>query len=199
MMLNQPASHNAAARTIPHLPGEIGIWVFIIGDLLMFTLFFTMVTYYRGEEVALFSAGQATLNQEYGVVNTILLLTSSWFVVAAIHAAKNLDGKVAANYFLLTFLCGAGFVAIKLLEYGEKIRANLVLTTNDFYMYYYVLTGLHFVHVAIGMVVLAFLWRRCRAGIRHEEDVRLLEGGASYWHMVDVLWIILFPLVYLLK
>lgn len=183
----------------PHIPGEVGIWVFVVADMVMFALFFAVFAYYRGEAFELFSAGQVTLNQGYGATNTLLLLTSSWFVVTGIHAAKHGEGKIAANYFALTFLCGAGFVGIKFLEYGEKIRAGLTLTSNDFYMYYYILTGLHFAHVAIGLVVLAFMWSRARRGSPQESDIRFLEGGATYWHMVDVLWIMLFPLVYLLK
>ncbi|MBS0370540.1 MAG: cytochrome c oxidase subunit 3 family protein [Proteobacteria bacterium] len=182
-----------------HIPGEAGIWVFVLGDLLMFALAFVLFTYYRAGDPALFAAGQATLNQNYGVINTLLLLSSSWFVVLAIHAAKDRAAVPAANFLVLAFACGGGFVAVKFMEYGEKLRAGLSLTTNDFFMYYYVLTGLHFAHVAIGMVVLIFLWRRCRAGIASERDIGFLESGATYWHMVDVLWIILFPLIYLLK
>lgn len=193
-----------AERAVPppacsHVPGEVGIWVFVLGDLLMFALTFILFTYYRAGDPALFASGQATLNQNYGAINTLLLLSSSWFVVLAIHAAKDRAAVPAANFVVLAFLCGGGFVAVKFTEYGEKLQAGLTLTTNDFFMYYYVLTGLHFAHVAIGMLVLVFMWRRCRAGIASERDIGFLESGATYWHMVDVLWIILFPLIYLLK
>jgi nitric oxide reductase NorE protein len=199
MTVANPVVQPTSVRPAGHLPGEAGIWVFVVADLLMFALFFALFTFYRGENIELFSAGQATLNQGYGAINTLFLLTSSWFVVTAIHAAKKQNGKAAANYFTLAFLCGAGFVTVKVLEYGEKIRAGFILTTNDFYMYYYVLTGLHFAHVAIGLVVLVVLWNKSRRGLQRASDILLLEGGATYWHMVDVLWIILFPLVYLLK
>lgn len=195
---------SSAGQAVPsaargHVPGEAGIWVFVLGDLLMFALAFVLFTYYRAGDPALYAAGQATLNQHYGAINTLLLLTSSWFVVLAIHAAKDSATVPAANFFALAFACGGGFVAVKFMEYGEKLRVGLSLTTNDFFMYYYVLTGLHFAHVAIGMLVLLFMWRRCRAGIASERDIGFLENGATYWHMVDVLWIILFPLIYLLK
>lgn len=195
----EPAAAGQAARRAEHLPGEAGIWVFVLGDMLMFALFFALFTYYRGEQAELFSAGQATLNQAYGAINTLFLLTSSWFVVLAIHAAKDRADRVAANFFGLAFACGLGFVIVKYLEYGEKVAAGLTLTTDDFYMYYYVLTGLHFLHVVIGLVLLAILWHKSRSGLKPDSDIVLLEGGATYWHMVDVLWIILFPLVYLLK
>ena len=193
-----------AERAVPppaqgHVPGEEGIWVFVLGDMLMFALAFVLFTYYRAGDPALYVAGQATLNQNYGVINTLLLLSSSWFVVLAIRAAKDQATTPAANFLVLAFFCGSGFVAVKFMEYGEKLGAGLSLTTNDFFMYYYVLTGLHFAHVAIGMLVLVFMWRRCREGITSDRDIGFLESGATYWHMVDVLWIILFPLIYLLK
>lgn len=182
-----------------HIPGEAGIWVFVIGDLMLFALIFAVFTYYRGLDVPTFSAGQGTLNESYGAINTLLLLTSSWLVVMAIHAAKNRDSQIAAKFFALTMLCGAGFIVIKFMEYSEKIDQGLILTTNDFYMFYYILTGLHFAHVIIGMIVLGFAWSRCRQSVRDEKDTAMLESCATYWHMVDVLWIMLFPLVYLLK
>lgn len=175
------------------VPGEVGIWIFVMGDLM-----FALYTFDRGQAIDVFSAGQATLDPAYGAINTLLLLTSSWFVVMAMHAARDRAARPAAHFIALAFCCGGGFVAVKFLEYGEKIRAGLTLTTNDFYMYYYVLTGLHFAHVSIGLAVLAYAWVRARKGIRSDTEVRTLESCATYWHMVDVLWIILFPLVYLL-
>jgi nitric oxide reductase NorE protein len=85
------------------------------------------------------------------------------------------------------------------LEYSEKINAGINLTTNDFFMYYYIFTGLHFLHVLIGMVLLVVLGVIARRGISKPGDLAILEGGASYWHMVDVLWIVLFPLLYLMR
>ncbi|THJ33171.1 cytochrome c oxidase subunit 3, partial [Candidatus Frankia alpina] len=100
-------------------------------------------------------------------------------------------------FFALAMLCGLGFAAGKALEYGEKLHAGITPTTNAFYMYYYVLTGVHAFHVVVGMCVLAFLWRATRNTTRPPKTVTI-EACASYWHMVDVLWIVLFPLLYLI-
>lgn len=134
-----------------HIPGEPGIWVFIGGDMMVFTLFFGVYTWYRAQDVALYTRSQALLHIGYGAINTLLLLTSSLFVALAVHAVRSRIRGVAPTQFALALACGVGFGAIKFIEYGEKIRAGITLTTNDFFMYYFVLTGIHFMHVIIGM------------------------------------------------
>lgn len=182
-----------------HLPGEAGIWIFIFGDMLLFSLFFLMFLYYRNLDIDTFVSSQSLLNLNLGAVNTLLLLTSSWFVALGLHAARKAQSDSAAKLFSLAFLCGLGFGFVKYLEWGEKIRAGYTLTSNDFFMYYYVFTGIHFLHVIIGMGVLAFLVAKARAGKCLSEDVPTYESGGAYWHMVDLLWIVLFPLLYLVK
>jgi nitric oxide reductase NorE protein len=195
---------NAAALDVKpasarHIPGEAGIWIFILGDMLVFALFFAVYVFYRGQDPELYLQSQATLNSNYGALNTLLLLTSSWFVVLAVNAARRNLKTPAFSLFALAWLCGAGFATVKVIEYSEKIGAGIGLTTNDFYMYYFILTGLHFFHVVIGMVVLVVMGVIARRGISKPSHLAVLEGGASYWHMVDVLWILLFPLLYLMK
>lgn len=189
----------ARSRAERHLPGEEGVWVFIMGDMVVFALFFAVFVWYRGLDPVLFSESQATLNAGYGLFNTCLLLTSSWFVVLAMNAVRRDLDRQAALLFVLAFLCGLGFSLIKVLEYSEKIAADLTPVSNDFYMFYYILTGLHFVHVIIGMVVMLFMALLARRGVSRSGGLSFLEGGASYWHMVDLLWIVLFPLIYLMK
>jgi len=189
----------ASEQGVRHLPGEEGIWVFILGDLMIFSCFFIVYTWYRSLDPELFLSSQLHLNQNYGAINTLFLLASSWFVVLAVQSARDGDGKIAPRCFVLALLCGLGFSLVKLLEYGEKIQAGITLTTNDFYMYYYIFTGIHFLHVIIGMGVLLFLWRKAQVGFRPGNDIIFLESGASYWHMVDLLWIVLFPLLYLMR
>ena len=193
------APADPSAGSSRHVPGEAGIWIFILGDMLVFALFFAVFVFYRGQNPELYRKAQATLNSNYGALNTILLLTSSWFVVLAVNAARKGLNRSAAVLVALAWLCGAGFATIKVLEYSEKINAGIGLTTNDFYMYYFIFTGLHFLHVLIGMAILSVLFVIARRGGARPSHIAILEGGASYWHMVDVLWIILFPLLYLMK
>ncbi|MGQ0700735.1 MAG: cytochrome c oxidase subunit 3 [Panacagrimonas sp.] len=182
-----------------HIPGEIGIWVFIGGDMIVFSLFFGVYTYYRAQDVALYAQSQAMLHIGYGAINTLLLLTSSLFVVLAVDAVRKGIRGVAPTLFALALACSGGFAAIKFIEYGEKIRAGITLTTNDFFMYYFVLTGIHFLHLIIGSGVLLYLWFLSRRPTHDRGDIAMLESGACFWHMVDLLWIALFPLLYLMK
>ena len=182
-----------------HLPGETGVWVFIMGDMLMFAGFFVVFVYYRAENVTLYVESQRALNQHLGALNTFLMLTSSWFVALALRAARGGMVGVGRRFIASAFLCGFAFVCVKFFEYQEKIDAGIMLTTNDFYMYYYMFTGLHLMHVLIGMGVLAFMWNVTRTGDLGEKTINTLESGASFWHMVDILWIVLFALLYLMR
>jgi nitric oxide reductase NorE protein len=194
---------DAGAARERHLPGEEGTWVFILGDMTVFAVFFATYLYYRGQQRALFVESQHSLVQGYGVINTLLLLTSSLCVVLGMKAVRGrLAGeptRAAPWLFGGALACGLGFSAMKFVEYGEKLAAGITPATNDFFMYYFILTGLHFFHLILGMGVLVFL---IRAGRRTSMSVRqfaFVEGGACFWHMVDLLWIVLFPLLYLVK
>lgn len=186
-------------HTKNHVPGEVGIWMFILGDMMVFGLFFLVYVYYRGLDVELYNQSQAALNLNYGAFNTLLLLASSWFVVMAVDKARHNFSKQAARLFGLGLGCGIGFSLVKIVEYSEKITADITIMTNDFFMYYYIFTGLHFLHVVIGMGVLTFLILKTRSSDFRQTDMVLVESGASFWHLVDLLWIVLFPLLYLMK
>jgi nitric oxide reductase NorE protein len=178
------------------VPGEAGIWVLILGEMIIFGIFFVILTRERVSHQALFTQSQHTLNATIGLINTVLLLTSSLFVVSGVHTVRSGRVRNASKFFVLALLCGLGFAVDKIVEYGEMLTAGLTPMTNNFYMYYYVLTGIHAFHLVIGMCVLAFLWWSTRNPTRSPK-ITLVEGCASYWHMVDVLWIVLFPLLYL--
>jgi len=180
------------------LPGEEGIWAFVLGDMLIFSLFFGTFLYYRNEQTDIFLQSQLLLNKNYGAINTLLLLTSSWFVATAVHMYRKDNLQWTSRLLASGFLCGIGFAIIKVIEFSDKFRAGITLNTNDFFMFYFMFTGIHFVHVLIGLGVLFFIWRTVRR-TPQGSGIRTLENGATFWHMVDLLWIVLFPLIYLLK
>ena len=186
-------------RPQKYIPGEIGVWMFVIGDMLVFTFFFCVFLFYRSFNIDLFNASQAALDQNLGAINTILLLTSSWFVVAAIESIRNDASKNGRKLFIGAFLCGAGFAVIKIFEFTEKVNSGITMGTNDFYMYYFFLTGVHFLHVIIGLGVLLALISKARASEFNDHDISIFESGGVYWHMVDLLWIVIFPLIYLVQ
>lgn len=182
-----------------HLPGEQGVWIFIIGDMLMFGLLFLTFAVYRGDDLALYRVSSAELNQGIGLINTLLLLTSSWFVAMAVHAFRA-DRRSRAGLLLsLAMLCGLGFIAMKVVEYAQKIGAGITIATNDFFMFYFMFTGIHLIHVLIGMVVLICLLVVTRKPEAGQGDLLALEGGGAFWHLVDLLWIVLFALFYLVR
>lgn len=198
-MNNSPVLNSDNPKKTQHLPGEAGIWVFILGDMVVFALFFAVFAYYRSLDIQLYTESQSTLNQNYGVINTLLLLTSSWFVVLAVQGVRKNQNTMARLFFAAGFLCGSGFALVKILEYREKIQHGITMMTNDFYMYYYIFTGIHFLHVIIGLSILMFLLLKTKQYSFTTKDIQTFESGAAYWHMVDVLWIVLFSLLYLVK
>jgi nitric oxide reductase NorE protein len=187
----------ASTRPRPHIPGELGIWVFIAGDLVLFSLLFFLFLQYRAGQETLFVESQRHLNQALGLVNTLLMLSSSWLVASAVQAARRQQSQISSRCFALALACGAGFIVVKYFEYSEKIRAGFTLNSNDFFMYYYVYTGMHLIHVVIGMGVLATLTVYSRSSRFTADKIQHLESGASFWHLVDLLWIVLFALLYL--
>lgn len=180
-----------------HIPGEGGVWVLIGGDLVLFTLLFAVFLSMRADQPVLFEEGRAQLDQGWGLLNTLLMLSSSWFVATAVRAARlQLTGSVV-RCFGAALACGLAFVVVKFFEYGAKLSAGITLTTNDFFMLYFVYTGIHLLHVTIGIGVLTFLILYSRGGAFTGDRMRNLESGASFWHLVDLLWIVLFALLYL--
>ena len=195
---NAVPSSDAGRNPRGHVPGEEGVWLLISGDLVLFSLLFATFLWMRGEQLEVFTAGHAQVNQAWGLVNTLLMLTSSWFVATAIKAARRELPAVTVRCFFAAALCGAGFIVVKVCEYGEKLRAGFTITTNDFFMLYFIYTGIHLLHVVIGMGVLTALILYSRSGqFSVGNRMRNLESGASFWHLVDLLWIVLFALLYL--
>ena len=167
--------------------------------MLAFAVFFSAYAFARARNVEMFNLYQQTLDRNLGALNTVLLITGSWFVVLAVQAAHRNDQKAIPRNILLGFLCGGGFLVVKVIEYAAKFGAGISMSTNTFYMFYISLTFFHFMHVILGMVILAILWVQARKGVYGAHDAHGLESGAAYWHMVDLLWIVLFPLVYVMR
>lgn len=183
----------AEARRIP---GEGGIWVLIGGDLLAFSLFFVVFAYYRGQQPDLFALSHATLNRGIGLANTVILLTSSLFVALGVRRVR--DGRPGpVALFRGAFACGALFVLLKIVEYGEKIAHGITPLTNDFYMYYFAFTAIHLTHVLIGSAGLIYMAAVAAARPPSPARTMIVECGALFWHLVDLLWIMLFALFYL--
>jgi len=197
--VTEPCWSPAARAERPKLPGDEGFWFFIAGDLCLFAVLFLVFITARMDAVGQFELARKKLHPGLGLVSTLVLVTSSYFMVRAVVAARaGLRGPVVRD---LSLALGIGwfFAVVKAVDYGGKFAAGIGPTTNDFFMYYFALTGLHLVHYAAGLAVLTIsLLRAFRGGLR-SGYTRWIESVGVYWHMVDLLWIFLFPMFYLLR
>jgi nitric oxide reductase NorE protein len=180
------------------LPGDFAIWIFIFAEMLAFGVLFVAYAFTRAKNVELFNESQLTLNRTLGAINTMVLITSSYFVVRGVSAIKQGLSKQCAHWLTGAFLLGAVFVSIKTVEFNAKFAADITMSTNNFYMFYLSLTFFHFMHVLMGMIILAVIIFKAHRGGYGTQDHVGVETGASFWHMVDFLWIILFPLIYII-
>jgi len=184
-------------------PGDFAIWIIIYIELLTFGVFFVGFAYSRRADIELFNASQLLLDQRAGFINTILLLTGSYFVVKAVESIKKLEHKKAIfkakNYLLVAMSSGGIFLIIKLMEFVGKYQEGINLSTNKFFMFYFLLTMFHFLHVLLGIIILFNLYVQTKLGNYTQAKHIGLETGASYWHMVDLIWIVLFPLIYIMR
>lgn len=173
----------------------------VAGDLLIFSMFFIVLLSYRNQEAALFAVSQRSLDQRYGAFNTLLMLSSSLCVALGMKGIRQPGGPSPRTrlYFMSAAVLGVGFVIVKSFEWAARIAMGQTINSNDFFMFYFMYTGIHLLHVLVGLAVLTVL---CVVGGRERVEpgtVRLAEAGGIYWHLVDLLWIILFALLYLLK
>lgn len=192
--VSTPNTLRANARRVP---GESGIWIVIFGDLLAFAALFLTFMYYRAQAPSEFAAGAAAMNRTIGTANTLVLLLGSLAVVQGVKAYEAGDRRAADHALAAAIGCGLGFLGLKSVEYGQKITQSLVPNTNEFFTLYYTFTGLHFAHVVFGLALLVYM----RSVVRRPEpdlnDRQIVESGGIFWHLVDLLWIVLFALVYL--
>ena len=181
------------------LPGDFAIWIFIFAELLVFGIFFMIYAIVRVQNLELFNQYQDTLNREIGAINTLLLITASYFVVMAVHAIRENRVGACVRWLYASLGAGTGFLVLKIIEFNAKFSAGIDLNTNPFYFFYLSLTGFHFLHVILGMVILMAIVIKAQLGKYSAREHTGVETGASYWHMVDLVWIILFPLVYVIR
>lgn len=184
-------------------PGDFAIWIIIYIELITFAALFIGYSYSRRSDIELFNKSQLLLEQNFGFINTILLITSSYFIVKAIETIKKVKKantfSVASSYILGAISLGTLFLILKVFEFYGKYEQGINLSTNKFFMFYFLLTMFHFLHVLLGVIILFNLYKKTKIGGYTQSSHIGLETGASYWHMVDLLWIILFPLIYIMR
>ncbi len=180
-------------------PGDLVIWFFILAELLVFGVFFAAYAFTRANHIELFNTYQATLDRNAALINTLALITSSYFVVRAVAAIRSDNSKQCFHWLLAALFMGMVFLGVKGMEYQHHLSLGIDLSTNTFYMFYLSLTFFHFLHVILGMIILLAVALKARSGGYSSQEHTGVETGASYWHMVDLVWMILFPLVYVMR
>ena len=177
------------------LPGDLAMWFFILAELTVFAIFFISFAVTEKLNPEMFNQGKMQLHSVAGLINTLALITSSFFVALALNAIHQGKRKVSVSCLITAQAFAILYLIVKMWEYQSLFSMGIDLETNTFFTLYFLITAFHFLHVILGMIILGYITIRANKGAYHS-NVSGFEAGASYWHMVDLLWIILFPLIY---
>ncbi|MCE0460762.1 cytochrome c oxidase subunit 3 family protein [Pseudomonas uvaldensis] len=191
-------SADTTIDTRRHLPGDLAMWFFILAELSVFALLMLAFTVAQALYPQTFSEGRQWLDRSTGLAMTLSLLTAGLFAALAQEQVRLDRPRRGALYLCLALLSASGYVAIKLTEYAHLSASGLGLEHSTFFTLYWILTAFHFLHVLLGMVILGWLAEGCRRHRYRPQRCSGLESGVLYWHMVDLVWVVLFPLVYIL-
>lgn len=178
-------------------PGTDGLWTFVFIDMVVFLMIFLTYMTERLGHVDLYRGAQSHLNEIAGLANTLILLTSSWMMMQAVHAARQQEARRVRQFLGAAWLLGVLFCMNKLVEYHSKLHSGFTPASNSFFSYYFFITAIHFAHVIVGMIFIAFSYQAAGRPARNAQSVMQLENVGLFWHFVDVLWIFIFPLLYL--
>lgn len=187
-------SRRAQAR----LSGEAGFWIVIVGDMAVFTLFFAVFAYYWQLSPEVFATSQAHLTKAIGFVNTVLLLVGSWLVVRSVRLLNERERGASSLFLLGGALTGVIFLINKVIEWSALSQLGFGPNANDYFMLFYVFTAVHGFHVLIATGALFYFVGRLRNKYHPGPEVESLECAGLFWHMVDLLWVVLFSLFYLI-
>lgn len=191
---------------------ELGMWVFLVTEVMFFGGLFMAYLLYRWTYPAEFAAGSLTMDVILGTINTGLLLTSSLTMALAVHAAERMHRRTLLIMLAATIVLGSGFLGIKVIEYQHKYEhqlipfAGLPFTYHGpeargmaaFFNLYFLMTGLHALHMVIGIGVLLTLWLLAWRGRLLGQRAIIVFNTGLYWHFVDLVWVYLFPFFYLI-
>ncbi|WP_102142051.1 cytochrome c oxidase subunit 3 [Mycobacterium hubeiense] len=183
--------------TTRSVPGQPDMWVFVLFESLLFTGYFGVYLVSRALNHELFLQSQADLDLRFGVFNTVALLLSSWAIARCVQASRAGDFRSALTNAHLTIFFGLLFLTSKVTEWIKEIALGNTFTSDEFFQHYYFLTSIHCIHVLIGFIVLGVVvYQLCSPARRSQQ---LVETGATYWHTVDFLWVLIFALLYVVR
>ncbi|HUH74479.1 MAG TPA: cytochrome c oxidase subunit 3 [Chitinophagales bacterium] len=183
-------------KNLYYPPGGILLWIIIFIELITFGIALIAMVYVSKQEPALFHESRLQLNTTFGTINTVFLLTSGFFMANSVHELKLNNLLKAKKYLMTTMLFGIFFLILKSIEYYLKIDAGLGMDANVFFTFYWMLTLFHLSHVIVGLIILAIIL----FGMRKENNTSVedVEASAAFWHMCDLIWLLVFPVIYLI-
>ena len=180
-------------------PGTNGVWTFVFIDMIVFSLIFIVFLSEKWRLPQLYRSDQAHLNFLFGLANALVLLTSSLLMAEAVHRARSGDGLRARNRLAGCLFLAAVFCANKIFEYHAKLTAGFTPARDSFFSFYFFMTGAHFLHVLGGMVFIGHCLAHAQRNAGQPNFIRTIENTGLFWHFVDLLWLFIFPLLYLTR
>jgi nitric oxide reductase NorE protein len=196
------ADTDATTATTPadereRVPGEADMWFFVLFESLVFTAYFCVYLYFRTQDERAFLEAQSALSLPLGIVDTIVLLTSSWAIARCVQSARAGRYQVARQLALVTIGLGVAFSALKLVEWVRLIQEGHTFTSSDFMQHFFFLTGMHAIHLLIGFVALGIVVHQLSDPRRRSHDT--IETCSTYWHTVDLFWVLIFAVLYIVR
>ena len=187
-----------SSESVYYPPGGLLIWIIVFLEFITFSAGIMVYLSLRQGDIDTFNQSQQLLNSTYGMVNTIVLITSGLLMATALGNLKSGNNKKAVYYLSLTILFGLVFLVLKGFEYNEKMAMGYGFGYNQFFMFYWLLTGFHFIHVLVGVLLLSYMLIKTKSGFYTGTNFEDVETVGVFWHMCDLIWIFLFPIIYLL-
>jgi len=190
--MNQaPSNDGVGWGVLDTLPGNPLMWVLILSELLVFGAFFVGFSTDRAMHPAVFAAQQTQLDRMAGGFNTMILLTSGLAAALALRSRSLGQERLCRLELMVAALLGVAFLVVKGHEYADMAQQGLTLESGDFFTLFYLMTGFHALHVVLGLVILSVVGWKC--------SLENVETGTAFWHMVDLIWVLLYPIVYLIR
>lgn len=185
------------AGEVERFPGDPDMWLFVVVESLVFTSYFCIYLYARTQHEQAFLEAQSALTMWLGVLDTIVLLTSSWAIARCVQHARGGRFDAARRFAIATGGLGAVFFALKIAEWVHLIRDGHTFTSSDFMQHFFFLTSIHAIHLIIGFVVLGVLVHQLSSPRRR--SLQTIETCSTYWHTVDLFWVVIFALLYVVR
>ena len=184
-----PETQTADWGPLSGLPGNPMMWILILGELAVFGALLLGFSVARVLDPATFAASQNHLHRLLGGLNTLVLVTSGFVVAAAIWRRR--EGRDARLLLAVGMLLGVAFLAVKGVEYGQLFAAGFDIETNTFFQLYFLITGFHAAHIVLGLTIFGI--------VSFADSIENLETGAAFWHMLDMVWVMIYPIIYLVR